>query len=473
MAREFYRFTVNVGGTKLRRETLEGRPHLVAEGAIIPDGVMKGLEGPFNYPHEENVKSVPRWNHMPIVLYHPTVNNQLVSARQVDVLNTRKVGLILNTRHDGKVRAEFWFDEERTKEVDERVYNSLIEEKPIEVSTGLGAQCDRVPGEVGGVKHNGNLSDYEPDHVAVLPDKTGAFSIAMGGGIFANIANLEMSYDQIRAAVSAALEAKYSQPGYSWNGYLLDVFDGYLVYCMTDSEYNRICYRLDYTVKDGKVELSGEPVEVVRTVQYKDVKNEEVIQEVSGLSRVSEKEKGMAFDKKAHVNSLIGNGFEEGDRQWLEGLPDDKLQKILPKQVPVSPPPVPPVVVNQTPAVPQLTQEQLLAVLGPQWLAVHNQGLKALANTKKQLIETIKANPNNKFTDEYLNNVQDLDMLAGMAELAKTGTPQAGNAMFQNGWDPFSQQTFAGAVGAVHPANTSDLEGPPEVPELFPEKKSA
>jgi hypothetical protein len=269
------------------------------------------------------------------------------------------------------------------------------------------------------------------------------------------------------------LDAKYRQPGYSWNGYLLDVFDGYFVYCVTGEDYNRVCYRIDYTIKDGKVELTSEPVEVTRKIEYVDVKNGAVIVSETGVSRVSEKEKGMAFDKKAHVNSLIGNGFEEGDRQWLEGLPDDKLQKILPKQVPVSPPPVPPVVVNQTPAVPQLTQEQLLAVLGPQWLAVHNQGLKALANTKKQLIETIKANPNNKFTDEYLNNVQDLDMLAGMAELAKTGTPQAGNAMFQNGWDPFSQQTFAGAVGAVHPANTSDLEGPPEVPELFPEKKSA
>lgn len=189
---------------KAERRLLEGRWHLVAPAVMLTENVVNGSGGPIFYPAEENGKEPDTWNHMPIVVYHPKEGDDFVSARQVKFIDDRKVGLVLNTAHDDaekKLKAECWFDEERTKEVDIRVYNALVNGTPMELSTGLGLRVEKKKGEFNGTKYKGIARDHRPDHLAILPDERGACSIEMGAGLFANTAALEDQPTGLRAGL--------------------------------------------------------------------------------------------------------------------------------------------------------------------------------------------------------------------------------------------------------------------------------
>ena len=120
----FIRNTSDVAGW--RYDTLEGRKHIVAPMVMITEGVHNGNQGPVYYARSEMSKAPMTWNHKPVVVYHPAANaGGDGSACSPDELNTRKVGVILNTRYDqitstvtedgqlGRNPAEAWIDVER------------------------------------------------------------------------------------------------------------------------------------------------------------------------------------------------------------------------------------------------------------------------------------------------------------------------------------------------------------------------
>jgi hypothetical protein len=473
----FTRITANIGGSKLRRETLEGRPHLVVEGVILKEGVLNGSGGPIFYPDEENGRDPASWNGRPIVLYHPEENGEFVSANQPVFFETRRMGTIFNTAHvtddNPRVKPEFWFDEEKTKALDERVYNALVEEKPIEVSTGLGIQIEDKEGEHNGTKYKGVARDYKPDHVAVLPDKVGALPVSKGGGIYANmekepestrqslsrsaeyalkvvggsLVNNALSFSDISRQLNDLLASKYGEPGKYWRGYLCEVFPDYCVF-----ENGGELYKIGYTATDKGVSLSGDATKVVRTTDYIVVNSQP-------------KETKTMFDKKAHVTALINNGqIEEKDRATYEALDEAVLkgikvvapkEKEVIKEVPVT---------ANTLTVNSTNVEDWKKNAPPEVVAVFNQGEKALKQTKARYVETIKANPNNKFTDAQLAGM-DLDTLAATAELAKGTVVANEQSQFLNGWQP----DYAAGLGYAPPqpvTANAELEPPPEETEL-------
>lgn len=180
-------FQTNFGGKTHRRAELEGRPHLVVDVGMIPnDGVMNGSGGAYFYPRAENSKSAADWNHQPIMFQHPQRNGEFVTGRTPDFINSRKLGVILNTANSDLLRSEAWFDEERTKTLTPDIYEKIINNQAMEGSTGLTFETDEIPGEKDGVKYVGTAFNYKPDHYAVLTTEKGAFPVAKGGGFFAN-----------------------------------------------------------------------------------------------------------------------------------------------------------------------------------------------------------------------------------------------------------------------------------------------
>jgi hypothetical protein len=149
-------------------------------------GVLEGSRGPLLYPPDEVAKNVGAWNGMPLVVYHPESDGSHTSARNPSVLTNQGVGTIFNTVSNGKLSAEAWFDEGRTRNVDRRVLAMLEKGEKIEISTGL--YTDNEPAE-NGATHEGRpytfvARNYRPDHVAVLPDQKGACSLKDGCGIY-------------------------------------------------------------------------------------------------------------------------------------------------------------------------------------------------------------------------------------------------------------------------------------------------
>lgn len=172
------------------REVRRGsRTYLVAPLSMLVPGVLNGSRGRLYYPREEVAKSYTDWDGMPIVLRHPRgEDGSPVQARDPDVYERYGLGHVYRSRvtdNTGTLAAEGWFDAARVKRLAPGVYQAIKAGKPLELSTGLHTR--NVPGK-GTDPRTGRAYDYtathyRPDHLAVLPDETGACSVADGCGV--------------------------------------------------------------------------------------------------------------------------------------------------------------------------------------------------------------------------------------------------------------------------------------------------
>jgi Uncharacterized protein conserved in bacteria (DUF2213) len=150
--------------------------------SIVP-GVLSGSDGALMYPGMDVAASTKHWDGVPLVVYHPYKGGNVVTAKSVP---EKHIGVLRNSKYRGKLVHECWFDEDKTRNADRRVYDAIVSGSPMEVSTGL--NLDKVPGS--GV-HKGKAYDriarnYRPDHLAILPDQQGACSVAEGCGLNVN-----------------------------------------------------------------------------------------------------------------------------------------------------------------------------------------------------------------------------------------------------------------------------------------------
>lgn len=295
--------TVNLATSGHRKETLNGRDYLVVPVTTLVPGVLNGSDGPLLYRPEEVGKNPHSWNGMPIVVYHPTHNGQPVSARDPVILEKYGVGELYRSSYAGKLQHEAWFEESRVKKVDTRVHNAILSGTPLEVSTGLYLDTTDAPEGSTWLTANGEkvpyikeTSNYQPDHLAVLPDQVGACSIKQGCGIFINESTAtvqylgtdgkpladsqkpsvwnkfkewfglapsanQLSYEQVREQLRQAMRSRFMQS--EPHCYIVEVYPDYFIY-----EHDEKYYKLDYTQSGNSVTLGTSPVEVVRAVSY-------------------------------------------------------------------------------------------------------------------------------------------------------------------------------------------------------------
>lgn len=482
----------NIGGGHYREEMLEGRPHLVVNGAILGEDVIDGNRGPIFYPDEENAAAVPQWDHMPIVLDHPASG----SARTVSYLNENKVGVILNTAHDAKakkVRPEFWFDKERTRELAPAVLDNILNRRPVETSSGLKMGLENKAGEFNGKKYNGVSRRQQPDHVAVLPKSVGAYSVAMGGGIFANAAPdldtetravlartlahclnavnpgdtlvvNELSFDQVSCRLAKALSGTHGEKGRYWDGWIEAVYSSYVVFYDGKGKV----WRQEYTASDAGVTLTGKAVEVVRTVSYEPVTN------AAPDKTVTNQQETQTVDKTAIITDLVTNqGYAETDKVWLNKLEAAEL-KQLPSKKPVNnaaPPIVP------APLPPDTTLAGLVKNADPATQAFFTDLLQTHNAEKVRLVEKITKAPGNQFKPEDLLAptfpIQNLRMIASLvpdAQVNNAAPPVPGAFGLNQILTPINPAAL-GMFGAPPPAagqvnNAGQTNNAVQVPTL-------
>lgn len=182
MERSFASYVANNTRTVFK----DGREYIVAPLSMLVPGVLPGSKGPLLYPAEEVAKNPESWNGMPLVVYHPTILGQPVTANHPGVLAKSGIGVVRNARitKTGRLAGQGWFDVELCDKVDKRVLMSLRQGSPIELSTGLFTTNE----ERSGRHHDGRIftriaRDYRPDHLAILPDQQGACSLKDGCGV--------------------------------------------------------------------------------------------------------------------------------------------------------------------------------------------------------------------------------------------------------------------------------------------------
>lgn len=166
----------------VRRELYQGRMHTIVPAVIVVAGVLNGAL----VAAEEIAKFPEAWNGRPVPILHPMQNGQPISANLPDVLE-RKAGYVFNTRFDtDRLRAEFWLDEDQMVQMGQADLLATLQAggtPKVEVSTGY--FCDSVDraGEFKGKTYSNVHLNLRPDHVALLPNQTGACSILDGCGV--------------------------------------------------------------------------------------------------------------------------------------------------------------------------------------------------------------------------------------------------------------------------------------------------
>ena len=181
----------------VRKAKYQGKDYLVAPLSLIVEGVLNGSKGALHYPMTEMKKSCQAWNNTPIVVYHPmdAMGRPQRAKGNPDVLNRSGIGVVRNARISGnKLVAEGWFDLSRTQKIDSRVYNALLNQQKMELSTGLDTDNEQKQGVWNGRNYVMIARNYRPDHLAILPDQIGACSVQDGCGLM--VANHKRSYQK-------------------------------------------------------------------------------------------------------------------------------------------------------------------------------------------------------------------------------------------------------------------------------------
>jgi len=427
----------------VRHDQMEGRDWLVAPMVMITEGVHNGTNGPLYYSPDELEKSAGVWNHKPIVVYHPTMNGRPVSACDPDVLTSRKVGVILNTRVEGgKLKADAWLEPDRLRAVDERVLAALEEGKVMEVSTGLFTDIDGVAGTWNNEDYTGTVSNFRPDHLALLPDKKGACSVMDGAGLLQNAAldpamsdaeiamvlamrriDNASSHQDIEAAIRTELSDTATNPvGMPAAAvYVVEVFDKHFIY-EDDGKMYSASYTFDKKTKTASVDLAGRK-EVRRVVSYTGTDGKRVTHN-----------KEQAMDKEQVVEDLISNAntdWDEDDRDALLAFDEAHLTKIAagvqnaeksedkdePEDKDESEDKDEPVENEDGNEEPPQTVEEFIANAPEGMRDMLEAGVRAHKAQRQRIVTVITANKANTFTKEQLatKSIGELEKIAALA----------------------------------------------------------
>ena len=399
----------------------QDKPCYVVPVVMMVEGVHNGSHGPLLHKIDELGKIPAAWNGIPVVIDHPEdADGTPISANAPDVIDSRSVGKIYNTNVDGsKLRAEAWLDEDKLNEIAPEILQDILNNKLIEVSVGVFSEEQEEEGTWNGEEYKAVAYNYRPDHLAILTEYVGACSCADGCGLRNNKQNemihveiegklggkdlvlalnrqglatrlignsADAGYKEKMDAVYSALRLIDGEDSYS---YLEEMYDSYLIYSKSSKGATKM-YKQDYSYESGKLDLTGNPVEVHRKVEY-----------VTNNLSINQKEVNMSKECapciKEKVDHLIANSqgrWTEDDRGFLQTLSEAQLDKMKPIETEK--------VVEKKIEVNKLTpqQEADLAFVA-----------NMRAEKKRSMISGIQANTSKElWPDEVLNGMDDANL---------------------------------------------------------------
>lgn len=458
ISKSFETIVANFTGN-IRHDSIGGRPYLVAPMVMMVEGVLSGTIGPVLYKAEDMEKFPAAWNNKPVTVYHPPKG---LSACDPNVLTTQGIGIIMNARveevEDGKqaLKAEAWFEEERANAVDARIMEAVSNNKPMELSTGLFVELENEAGELDGKDYLKIAHNFQPDHLALLPDMKGASSLADGAGFLMNKAedaiefvletfsdeqkswllenqqlvfhtigdrltefiDNQMSHSSIRSLLQSLLQTTNDM---LW---IDEVFDSFFIY-----EDDGKLWKQSYTITDNAVTFVGDRTEVVRVTEFR-TKDGEFIG--------NRKEQQM--DKNAVIDALIANTktkWGEEHREVLMAMSEEVLGNIDTPTAETLVIENTEVVVAETPAAEGEQTENLSMKQYIDQMKAPNEMKAMLRNSVKMhdvakdaLIEDLVANEKCTFTPEYLR-FKDLEELQNLHQLAGCKPKNADQQVFQ------------------------------------------
>lgn len=171
---------MNLAG-KLKYERFNNEVYVVVPITILRPGVLNGSHGPILYEWSDIENSASQWKGVPITLNHPDYSVRF----DYDENDPKFLGKLFDGQCvENKLTFEGWLRLDHLRKHHHELLNRILAGKKINVSTGLRVSVERSPGVDNlGRYYQGIARNYRPDHLAILPDSTGACSIDDGCGI--------------------------------------------------------------------------------------------------------------------------------------------------------------------------------------------------------------------------------------------------------------------------------------------------
>lgn len=165
------------------------REYLLAPCIMIVEGVLNG-----GYVPGEEIRACP-WDGIPLVINHPLgADGQAISANSPDALAAYSVGRVFHTQYTDiaqnghaltRAQAELWLDTAQATALGGEALQAmqmLETQNALEVSTAFYSNAETQRGSFYGVPYQEIHRNLRADHLALLPNSTGACSWRDGCG---------------------------------------------------------------------------------------------------------------------------------------------------------------------------------------------------------------------------------------------------------------------------------------------------
>ncbi len=486
MVKELHIFRASVDTSGIRQDVYLGRDQLVVPVIALVEGVLhpSNAKEPELALASEFGKVPVAWDGSPVVMNHPKVDGNQVSANSPGILEAIGFGVLFNTTlDDKKLKTEAWIDLERVNELGgevaetiERVQSGEI----VEVSTGLFAVTIPQNGKHDGKKFSGVWREIIPDHLAFLSEgATGACSVDDGCGTRNNMkaaakacecenkerctCNLGKPEERLQRLISnafpdsmmnrdvqsllfQAIQTKFGEFAwlimYDQNRAIFELFD-------SDTFTSKI-HQIDFDISDNtKVEFSGEaervnimtrvvPVQLSAKGNTMSDKTEAEIK-AEAEAKVKANEEAAAKKKADDEATVKANAEAEAVKAKAEA--DAKAEAEAKAK--------------ENANKPLQTAEEYIAGAPAGIREVLSEGLRANVEEGNRLITAIKATDRCDFTEAELKDM-NLSQLKKLARLSNV--------------PDFSGQAPSGHSTVT---NTDDDDRAPAPPLAFPPPKLA
>jgi hypothetical protein len=285
---------------KVVAKTHQGKKHLIVPVIMMVEGVHHGSHGPLLHQINELGHFPEAWNGMPIVINHPEIDGQPVSANDPEIMEQQTIGRVYHTKVDGhRLRAEAWIDEEKLQQLSAELLAQFQKGELIEVSLGMFSDEEKVTGDWNGETYEAIARNHRPDHLALLPGGVGACSCADGCGIRLNKEGGEIT--EIKDLTTTTVTTSGTEELFTYT-------------------------EVDSTESGGNIISKGEgpaPVDIIRT-------------KFSNLNEVKKMTDNVVCAPciKQKVDALITQGrWTEDDREFLQTFSEAQLDRIVPVEV--------------------------------------------------------------------------------------------------------------------------------------------
>lgn len=369
---------------------------------MLVEGVHHGVgTDPVYYSPEVIANSAAQWNNMPVTIGHPVLSDgtHVLCNHDGTIRAEWQVGHVSNVKfEDGKLKAELFINTAICGQKQPELLTFLANGGQLDVSTGMLAADNGTAGNWNGEDFSAEIVEIIPDHLALLPNSTGACSWNDGCGVRFNKTNEVNEEDSLNEG-DVANNTK--------------------------------------AIKETIMAKAATPAEKAKCAEK--------------AATPADKAKC----KELTVNQMIeneDNAFTEDDRTWLMGLEDVQLSKLVansePKEVIVEKI-VEKVVANTAPT----DLNGYLQTAPPEVRAVLNAGLRELDNKRSSLIKIVMEQGANKFTEDSLKemSVETLESIVALIPQEPVrsfgGMVPASIQMNETGEEPYVPVTLSSVLG--------------------------